>query len=99
VVILDERRGMLKKRLALSAPSFNVPVTVVNRADQRPMALPTQCVHCGEPVLQVDELAPFEALGAIINGGAMCPRHWSNFAQRMAQSHGLTLLREEEAGQ
>ena len=59
--------------------------------------LPTACEICGAPPLFVSELAPYEAMGAVLSGSAMCARHWSNFAQGMAQSHGLTLLRQEES--
>lgn len=64
--------------------------------DELPV-LPRECAICGGPVLLVDELAPAEALAAVICGGAMCERHWSNFAQGVGQSHGVTLLRREEA--
>lgn len=60
-------------------------------------SIPTACAICGADVLLVDELAPLEHFAAVSVGAAMCARHWSNFAQRMAQSHGLTLLRQEEA--
>ena len=59
--------------------------------------MPTRCPICGEPVLLVAELAPAEAMGAVLCGTSMCPRHWSNFAQGMANSHGLSLLRSEES--
>jgi hypothetical protein len=59
--------------------------------------LPTQCVHCDGQALLIAELAPAEALAAVLTGGAMCGRHWSNCAQGLANSHGLTLLRRDEA--
>jgi hypothetical protein len=59
--------------------------------------LPTRCVHCDGQALLVAELAPAEALAAVLAGGAMCARHWSNVAQMVANSYGLTLLRQEEA--
>jgi hypothetical protein len=58
--------------------------------------LPRTCVHCDQPALLVSELSPYEGLGAVLNVSGMCARHWSNFAQNMALSHGLTLLRAEE---
>lgn len=59
--------------------------------------LPASCVICGSrEVLLVDELARLEQWAAVTNGVALCARHWSNFAQAIALSHGLTLLREEE---
>jgi len=58
--------------------------------------LPTRCVICGDPPLFTSELAPLERWGAILNCAAMCARHWSNFAQGIANSHGESLLREEE---
>jgi len=61
--------------------------------------LPSECVHCGERALLFDELAPFEKLGAALVVTGMCARHWSNFAQGMAQSQGLTLLRREDEQQ
>lgn len=56
------------------------------------------CPHCGEPVLLVEDLAPMEQLGAVLAGESMCARHWSNFAQGVANETGLTLLRAEDAG-
>jgi hypothetical protein len=47
--------------------------------------------------VSVADLAPLEAIAAVRLGAAMCARHWSNFAQGLAQSHGLALLRSEEA--
>jgi hypothetical protein len=58
----------------------------------------SRCPICGDDALLVADLAPFEAMGVVVHGVSMCARHWSNFAQGMAQSHGLTLLRSEERG-
>lgn len=58
--------------------------------------LPGRCAICGERSLYVSELSPAEAVGSVMLFTSMCGRHWSNFAQGIARSHGLTLLREQE---
>jgi hypothetical protein len=59
--------------------------------------LPALCSHCGARAVPLEDLAPFEQLASLLAFAGMCGRHWSNAAQEIAQSHGLTLLRAEEA--
>ena len=65
--------------------------------EQRFTVLPVGCVHCGDPALKVNELAPWERQAAVWLDAGLCARHWSNFAQGLALSHGLSLLRSEES--
>lgn len=58
--------------------------------------LPGRCAICGERSLYVSELSPAEAAASVMLFTSMCGRHWSNCAQGIARSHGLTLLREQE---
>jgi hypothetical protein len=66
-------------------------------ADEMDPMLPTRCAICDGRALQVSELAPLEGMATVVNGAGMCARHWANFAQGIANSYGLTLLRAEEA--